>query len=335
MAISNRLNQKVYPKETAGRRIIENVPLAFPEERIFEVRERIFKKAQTFETLNYIYIVNKEKKLVGVFSLKEMLQKSDEVKVEEIMAKEIVKAHPYTDQERVALLALKYNLKAIPVVDREGYFLGVVTSDTILEILHSEYLEDLLRSAGVYDGVYFPAKLMKVPVSILAKARIPWLIFGLFGGILAAKIADLFEKPLSSHFALVAFIPLIVYMAAAVGAQTQTLIARNLALDTTLSFRKYLSKEIKVSILMALVLGIILSFLSLILYQLPYLGLVLGISLFLTILAAIFIGSLIPYLLYKFKQDPAIGSGPFATIITDICSLVIYFSVATLLLKLF
>ena len=220
-----------FPPETAGRKMIGNVPLAFSEERVFDVRKRIFEKTKEFETLNYIYVVDKEGKLIGVFSLKELLQKPDETKVGDFMIREIAKVRPYADQERVAILALKRNLKAIPVVGKDNKFLGVVTSDTILDILHSEDVEDILRSAGVYNGVYSPSRMMKVPVGILAKTRIPWLIFGLFGGIFAAQIANFFETPLKAHFALVAFIPLIVYIADAVGAQTQTLIARNLALD--------------------------------------------------------------------------------------------------------
>jgi len=326
---------KKIPKDSAGRRMIENIPRAFSEEKILDVRTRIFEKANEFESLNYIYVVDKENKLVGVISLKDVLQKSAETKISEIMERKIIKAHPHTDQEKVAILALQHNLKAIPVVDKENRFLGVVSSDIILAILHLEQTEDVLKSAGVHNGVYFPNRVMKVSVGILAKARIPWLIFGLLGGILAVQIANFFEEPLRAHFTLVAFIPLIVYMADAVGTQTQTLVARNLALDLEFSFKKYLSKEIKVSILIALVLGALLSVISFLWYQLSYLGLILGISLFLTIITAIFIGNLIPYLLHKIKQDPAIGSGPFATIITDICSLIIYFSVASLLLKIF
>ena len=234
---------KKFPLESAGKRMVENVPLAFPEERILEVRKRIFEKAKGFETLNYIYVIDKERKLVGVFSLKELLQKPAEIKVEDLMIKEIIKTHPYTDQEKVAILALKHNLKAIPVVDREEHFLGVVTSDIILEILHSEYIEDILRSAGVQNSVYFPTRVMKVPAGILAKARIPWLIVGLFGGIFAAQIANFFETSLSTHFALIAFIPLILYMGAAVGAQTQTLTARDLAFNFEFSFKNIFQKK--------------------------------------------------------------------------------------------
>lgn len=335
MIIFNRTNQKTYPPESAGRRMVVNVPTALPQEKIFEVKKRIFEKAEEFETLNYIYVVDKEKRLVGVFSIKDLFQRPEQMGVEDLMERKIIKVRPYTDQEKVVLLALANKLKAIPVVNREDHFLGVVPSDTILEILHLEHHEDILRTAGVSNGVYFPSKIMKTSSGILAKARLPWLIFGLFGGLITAQIANFFEAPLSSHFALIAFLPLIVYMADAVGTQTQTLIARNLALDSQFSFKKYLLKEVKVSILIAIVLGILLSLISLFWYKLPYLGLILGLSLFLTIMMAIFIGSVIPYFLQIFKRDPALGSGPFATIVTDIASLTIYFLISSILLRFF
>jgi len=189
------MNQKIYPPDSAGRRMIKEVPLAFPEERIFDVKKMLFEKMKELETINYIYVVDKEKKLVGVFSIKEVFRKPEETKVREIMQTKIVRAHPYTDQEKVAILALTHNLKSIPVVDRDGRLLGVVPPDIILEILHSEHIEDILRLTGVQNSVYFPARVMKVPAGILAKARIPWLIVGLFGGIFAAQIANFFETP--------------------------------------------------------------------------------------------------------------------------------------------
>jgi len=234
---------KKFPIESAGGRMTENVPLAFPEERILDVKKMLFEKMKELETINYIYVVDKEKKLLGVFSIKEVFQKPGETRVKEIMQTKIVRAHPYTDQERVAILALTHNLKSIPVVDRDGRLLGVVPPDIILEILHSEHIEDILRSAGVQNSVYFPARVMKVPAGILAKARIPWLIVGLFGGIFAAQIANFFEAPLSTHFTLIAFIPLILYMSAAVGAQTQTLTVRNLALNFEFSFKNTFQKK--------------------------------------------------------------------------------------------
>ena len=323
-----------YPPETAGRRMIANIPTALPEERISDIRKRLFEKAREFETLNYIYIVDKERKLTGVLSLKDVFQRPGESRIKDLMATNVIKARPRTDQEKVALLALRHNLKAIPVVDKENLFLGVVPSDAILEILHSENLEDILRFAGISknnDG--FTGRILHASPFLLTKLRLPWLILGLFGGLFAAQIVNFFEGSLKTHFVLAAFIPLIVYMADAVGTQTETLFIRSLVYQ--LNIKNYFLKEIKVSFFIALILGVLLSFLSYFWLGSIQIGIILGISLFFTIVTAFLLGLLVPWLFQKLKKDPAIASGPIGTIIRDVLSLIIYFSVATLLLKFF
>lgn len=313
--------------------MIETVPLCWPGQRISDVKKLLFEKIKELETINYLYVVSRERKLLGVFSIKEIFRKTPETKVEEIMEKELVKVRPYTDQERVAILALRSNLKSIPVVDKDDKFLGVVPSDIILDILHSENVEDFLKSVGISGPL---KRTLEGSSVFLAKARIPWLVLGLFGGILSAKIIDFFEAPLKSYFILAAFIPLMLYIASAVGAQTETLFIRNLILDSRLDIKKYLLRELKTSFLIALVLAILLSLIAVFWFGSPYfIGIILGASLFFTVLAAILIGILIPWLLQRLKKDPAIGTGPFATIIRDLLSLVIYFLIAFLMLNLF
>jgi len=327
------MNNK-YPSESAGRRMINNVPTAAPEETILDIRKRLFEKAKDFETLNYIYIIDRESKLTGVLSLKDVFQKPEESRVKDLMAKNIIKVRPYSDQERVAILALKYNLKSMPVTDRENVFLGVVPSDVILEILHTEDVEDILRFAGISKhNNTFAGKIFHASPLILTKLRLPWLVLGLFGGLLAAKIVNFFEGPLQDHFILAAFIPLIVYMADAVGTKTETLFVRSLVYK--LDVKKYFLKEIEVSFSIALILGTLLALLSFWWFNLLYIGIILGISLFFTIVTAFLLGLLVPYFVNKLKKDPAIVSGPIGTIIRDILSLIIYFSVASLMLKLF
>jgi magnesium transporter len=324
-----------YPPESAGRRMISNVPTAIPEERISDICKRLFEKANDFETLNYIYIIDRERRLAGVLSLKDVFQKPEASKIKDLMVKNVIRARPHTDQERVAILALRYNLKSVPVVDKKDIFLGVVPSDVILEILHSEDVEDILRFAGISKRDVILNKTLQFPVSVLTKIRLPWLIFGLFGGLFAARIVTFFEGPLKVHFVLAAFIPLIVYMADAVGVQAQTLFIRNLALDSRLDTRKYFLKEVKISLVIALMLGALLGLISFLWFGLLNIGIILGISLFLTVICACLIAVLVPWLLQSLKKDPAIGSGPFATIVRDILSLAIYFSVASLMLRFF
>ena len=322
-----------YPPESAGRRMVTNVPTALPSETIADIRERLFEKAQDFETLNYIYILGQEGKLAGVLSLKDVFQKPEGSMVGGLMTTNIVKIRPGADQEKVAILALRHNIKSIPVVSKEDIFLGVVPSDVILEILHSEDVEDILRFAGIPKHNTFAAKIFQASPGVLTKLRLPWLVLGLFGGLLAAQIVNFFEGSLRTNFILAAFIPLIVYMADAVGTQTETLFIRSLVYR--LDIKSYFLKEIKVSLSIALILGALLTLVSYFLFDLLLIGIILGISLFFTIASAFLLGLSIPYFFNKFGRDPAIASGPLGTIIRDILSLVLYFSIASILLELF
>lgn len=328
------ITRLIWRPESAGRKMIENVPLVLPQETISDVRQMLFEKIKEFETINYIYVIKQDRKLVGVFSIKEIFQESKETKVRDIMEKKIIKVRPHIDQERVALLALRHNLKAIPVVDKENKFLGVVPSDVILEILHTEDIEDILHFAGVFKHDTSAVKILQAPVRTLTRIRLPWLILGLFGGVLAARIVTFFETSLKDHFILAAFIPLILYMSHAVGVQSQILFIRNLAL-AEFSQKNYFFKELKISVLIAFSLAVLLFFISLLFSDQLYISFILSLSLFLAIMGAILSAILIPWTLQKLKKDPALGSGPFCAIASDITSLVIYFLTTFLLLKFF
>ncbi len=334
--ISNKNTQiKHYPLETAGRLMITAVPLVRPSQTIAEVESMLLEKTKEMETINYIYVVDEEKKLVGVISIKELFRLPKEAVVQEIMKRELVIVRPHTDQERVAALAIKHNLKAIPVVTHENIFLGTVPSDTILNILHHEHIEDVLLSVGVREFKDPARSLIFAPARIHFKKRIFWLILGLAGGIVAAFVVSSFEESLKTYLILAAFIPAIVYMADAVGAQTQTIFIRSLAIEEKLNFKKYLCRETRVGLLLALFLGLIMFFFSFFWQRTLFFGLILGLSFFVTIIAAMAIAIFLPWFFLKIKYDPAVASGPLATIIRDILSLLIYFSIASLALNLF
>ena len=190
--MNNKNNNKIFPLDSAGRRMVKNVPLAFENEKVFQVKEKFFKEIKEMETINYIYVLDKSQKLLGVVSLKDLFKSPDQEEIKEIMEREVIKVRPHTDQERVAILAVKNNLKSIPVVDRDNNFLGIVPSDVILDILYTENLEDLLKSAGIQTF----SKDLNRSAWFLARIRVPWLIIGLFGGIFASKIVAFFEDPL-------------------------------------------------------------------------------------------------------------------------------------------
>lgn len=327
------MTKKNYPLESVGRKIIKQIPLCRQNDTILDVKKMLFSGINDLETINYIYVIDSKKKLIGVFSIKEIFRRSEETLIKEIMEKDLVVIRPYADQEKVVILALKHNLKAVPAIGKKGEFLGVVPSDIILDILHSENVEDFLKMAGINSPLQ---KILKGSAFYLFKVRIPWLVFGLFGGIIGASVITYFEGPLQTNFILASFIPLILYMSGAVGNQTEILLIRNMAIDSKISAWKYLARELKASFLIAIILTILLFSIAMIFFKAPYyIAAILGISLFIGIFVAVIVGVLMPWSLYKMGKDAAVGSGPFSTIFRDILSLVIYFSVAIYLLNMF
>jgi len=326
-------NKRFSPK-TAGSLMTVQVPLVSKERTIEEVQNLLFRKMKGFETVNYIYVIDEKRKLIGVFSIKEVFRKPKNLKVSDIMKEQIIKCRASTDQEKVAILALKNNLKAVPVVDKENKFLGVIASDTILSVLHQENVEDILLAGGISKLDDSFRGLITADAGTLVKIRLPWLLLGLLGGVFAAQIIAFFEETLKSQILLALFIPIIVYMSGAVATQTQTLIIRGIAINSELNLRKYFLREIKIGSLLALILGGILAITSFLWWQESSLAIILGLSLFFGISISVVVATLIPLILQKFKKDPALGSGPFATIITDILSITAYFLIANLLFKI-
>lgn len=312
--------------------MVGNVPVAGSEDTIGEMESLLLQKAKEFETINYIYVTDRENKLLGVASVKEIFASPKNTKISQVMEKELVTVHPHTHQETAAVLAIRRNLKAIPVVDAENCFLGVLPSDAILNILHEEHVEDLMRFAGIHSFQDQAKNIIKASVWVHIKKRLPWLILGLLGGVAAAGVVSFFEESIKTQLVLAAFIPLIVYMADAVGTQTETIYIRSLALEHNLNTAKYILREIKIGLSIGVVLGVIISVISYWWGGSAVIGIILGLSIFITNLVAVIVAMFLPWLFSKFRLDPAFASGPFATVIQDILSLVIYFVIAQMFL---
>lgn len=328
------INPNTFPKESAGRRMTNKIPVVEPEETISGIEKILTEQVNEFETINYIYVVDKDGRLANVVSIKEIFRSPKEKKLVDFPQKEVIKIRARADQEKAALLALRHNIKAVPVVDKEDKLLGIVPSDEILNILHNENIEDFLRFAGIHKFDKTPYETLKAPPKIQIRLRLPWLIIGLFGGLIAAGIVSFFEEALRTELVLAMFIPLIVYMNGALGTQTQTIFVRSLVLDHRLLLKKYFWREMRIGLVIAFVCSLFLTLLSLF-YGKLFISLVLGMALFIGLLSAVFTAFFITLLLLKLKKDPAFGSGPLATIIQDILSLIIYFGVATFFLRLF
>lgn len=317
--------------ESAGRLMTSRVPTIHGTATVSEVEQLLLCEGKNFETINYIYILNEDKHLKGVLSIKEIFRSQKSTPIRKLMTKRVISVRVHTDQERVALLALQHNLKAMPVIDKDDVFLGVITSDTILHILNNEAIEDILRLGGVLHRGSID-DIFHLPILTSLKHRLPWLIIGLCGGIVVAGIVSSFEEVLSKNFILAAFIPLIVYMADAVGAQMSVFMIRDLAVSVRLQFFRYFMRQALLTGIMGVIISIVLYTMSTLLYHNPQVSLVLGIALFCAIISSLVTGLVVPYIFDRFRLDPANASGPIATIIQDGLSVIIYFAIASLIL---
>lgn len=322
-----------YPRDSAGRHMTVQVPVASAHETLAQVHERLLERSADFATINYVYVLDAQGKLDGVLSVKELFSKPLTRTVGDVCKKTfIVSVHPESHQKHAAYLALRHSIKAIPVVDRNHVFLGEIANDAILSILHKEMHEDTLKRAGIRHAGGIHANVLKLPFLVSLQHRIPWLIVGLLGGLVVAKIVTLFETTLSQNLVLASFIPLIVYMSDAVRAQMEAYIIRDLALDRSLPFGRYLLRHCAVLVVLAVALSALLFFSFGAIYGDWRVAFVLAAALCIAIFSSLVTGLIIPYTFEKLSLDPADASGPVATIIQDMLSIVIYFGIATLLL---
>lgn len=320
--------------DTAGARITTKFLSATEEKTVGEVKNRMFDAAKKFDVTDYVYVVDSNGALVGALSLKELMLARNETQIGSVMKRNPVAIDYHADQERIVYLVLKRKLKAIPVVDKETRRLeGIVPYDAIISIFNHEFREDILRSGGIHHGIK-EIEEMTTPAAKLIRARIPSLMIGLFGGLLAASIVTGFEETLGSYLTLAAFIPLMVYLSDAVGTQSQTLVVRMIALEPGFSVSRYLFREMRVGGAIGITFSLLLMLAATLGWNAPtQIVLALGTAMFASILFQSFIATYLSILLNKFKVDPAVTSGPLTTIISDVSTLAMYFTTASVLLQ--
>ena len=320
--------------EKAKDQITKRILTVNPENNVSYIKEILAKKAKQFETIGYVYVVDHNQKLVGVISLKEVLQENNETLAEKLMIKNVIHITEDTHQEKAVNLALKHGFWSIPVVDKENHLIGVIPHKTILSIFHHEVRKDILRSGGIHHKIK-EIESLETPASRLVKARLPSLFIGLLGGLVAAVIISNFESFLNEYIILASFIPVIVYLSDAIGTQSQTLVIRMIALEPNFSLRRYLFREIKIGSFLGFIFAISLFVAVFFGWGHLDLGIVIGSSIFLSMIFQTFFSTYISIIFEKFGIDPATATGPIATIISDITTIVVYFSIAVSLLHFF
>ena len=321
-----------YTSHMAGHYMVSAVPVVQSTATIASIEKLLENKGVSFSSINYIYVVNLSHQLVGVVSIKEIFSQTKEVVVGTLVHQKLITVTPETNTEKMVRIAFRYRIKAVPVVDEMGHFLGVVSSNEIISLLHTKRVEDALRHAGSTRLDNPTESILFGSVWLHVRKRLPWLIAGLGGGLAGALIVRSFEQTLAEQLMVAAFIPTVIYMADAVGSQTEIIFVRAMALDHALKFRRYFTREFWVNFMLATILGTGMLVISALWLGEVLLAFVLGLAIFFTTMSAVLVALLVPYLFERMGYDPAVASSPMATIVRNILSLAIYFLIVVTLL---
>jgi magnesium transporter len=317
-----------YKDDSAGSLMAKELVKVYETWTVAGCMRRIRGQAKDVTRVHSIYVVDKEDKLVGRLSLKDLIIAKSDQKIADISKSKVDAVNVNEDDEEVAKIMIKYDLEAIPVVDDNNVLVGRITIDDIVDVLKEEAERDYQMAAGLTQDVDSDDSILD-----LTKARLPWLFLGLLGGVGAFIIMEGFQGVFTKYATLFFFTPLIAAMAGNVGVQSSAIIVQGLANDDVKgSIKSRLFKEM----LLAALNGVILA-LFLFLFVWVYEGkinvaLAISVSLVVVIIIAGLIGTFVPLFLNKRGIDPAIATGPFITTSNDIFGILIYFLIAKLIL---
>ncbi len=316
-----------YPEDSAGSIMTTEFIDLKEEMGVIEAFERIRSTGKDKETIYTLYVTDKAKKLVGVLSVKELLLADKNAYIKDIMEDNVISFDTLTDKEDVARSFDKYDFLAMPVVDKEGRLVGIITVDDAMDVMQDEASEDFEIMAAITptDDSYFDTSVIEH-----TKHRIVWLLILMLSATITGTIITNYEEAFSAVPILVSFIPMLMDSGGNCGSQSSTLIIRGLATGEIYpkDILKVWFKEIRVALLVGIALSIVNGLRIIIMYSEPILALVVSITLFLTVLISKSLGCILPICAKKLKLDPAIMASPLITTIVDTCSILIFFNVA-------
>ena len=320
-----------YPEDSAGILMYTDVFTLHEETKARDAINAL-QDQEDAEMVFYLYTLDDEARLTGVISLRDLVTTPGDTKLKDIMSKQIHVVRPETDQEEVARIVSQYNFLAVPVVDSDDHLLGIVTVDDVVDIIREEATEDFLQMVGAGKD----REILLKSSWENARMRLPWLFASWVGGIMASFIIGIFDNVLQSTIALAAFIPVIMGMGGNIGTQSSTIIVRGLATGRVSieNSMRILFKEIRVGLMLGILYGLLLGIFAMLKFLdvSPMLGVVVGVSICISMIIAATIGSLVPLILNRFEIDPAIATGPFDTTSIDILGVACYFLIAISLL---
>lgn len=291
------------------------------------------------ETIYVCYVVDNSRKLIGTVAIKDLLISERDVLIKDILEDNVISVLTTEDQEKVAKMFDKYNFMAMPVVDKENRLVGIVTIDDAIDVMQDENTEDFEKMAAMTptEDTYFKTSVFKH-----AKNRIVWLLFLMLSSTFTGLLLEKFQSAIAAVPLLVAFIPTIMDTGGNCGSQSSTLIIRGLALDEIklTDILKAIWKEVRVAFMIGALLALITGIRIFFQYdgihndQTIKIAFVVGVTLMATAMIAEIMGCVLPMLAKKLKLDPAIMASPLITTIVDLCSMLVFFSIATAVIGL-
>lgn len=321
----------LYPEGTAGAMMSSSFVTLHQNLCMDEAIQALRIIAATRETLYLVYIVNEQNQLIGVISLRQIIQARPEATIAEVMERDVIYVYTHDDQEVVAKTLAYYDLIALPVVDEQERMLGIITYDDVMDIVEAETTEDILKSGAV--SPLAELSLKTAPIITLYQKRVFWLVILVFGSLLSGIGIAHFEEIISTHIVLVFFLPLLVGSGGNAGSQSATLMVRALATGDV-QFKDWFSllgRETVVALCLGVTMACAVSMLGYIRGDFMV-AIVLAISMVGIVLMGCLTGMSLPFILNKLKLDPASASAPLVTSICDATGVIIYLFVASKLL---
>lgn len=314
-----------YPKDSVARLMTPEYLALNPEYSVENSFEYIRKNGEDSETLNVLFIVDQEGKMLDDIRIGELLLAPPQMQVKELMDYHFVALNAMDDQETAVKMFKEYDRAALPVIDNEGLLLGIVTFDDIMDIDEHESTEDFHKFGSIQKAITNP---IKAKIFDLYKNRVAWLFILVFMNVFSGAAMTGFEEVIQSYVPLVFFLPLLIDSGGNAGSQSATLMIRYLAVGSLKlsDWHRLVGKEFVVSFFLGITMA--LGVTAIASFRAPEIVVVVGLSMIITVIFGSLIGLLLPFIFTRLKLDPATASAPLVTSISDICGVIIYFSIA-------
>lgn len=317
-----------YEEGTAGSLMAKELVSVYAHETVSACIDEIRRQTESVDVLYAVYVVDDNEKLIGMLSLKKLIVSHPLAKIEEIYDGDVISVKTSTSSEDIAELIRKYDLVVLPVIDQLGRLVGRITVDDVVDVMREEAEKDIQLMSGITDDVDSNDSLWR-----LSRARIPWLLVGMCGGIVGSRIIGGYEDQIQIRPEMAFFIPLIGATGGNVGVQSSAIIVQGLANNTLIADKiaPKLLKELGVGLINGLICSVLILGYNLLISESWALAGTVSVALLTVILCASFLGTFVPLMMNRFKINPALATGPFVTTLNDIIGISIYFLVGRIL----